>query len=83
MRTFDELKIYRVLIRVKRAVQQANKGAFEDFPLIGQQVRQSVVGVWLGCRAREVLIVVHGATDSSVRRRGTSMVEYASIQGKV
>lgn len=37
----------------------------------------------VGCRAGEVLTVVHRATNSSVRRRWTSMVEYASIQGKV
>ena len=43
----------------------------------------NLVRLVVGCRAAEVLTVVHRATNSSVHRRETSMVEYASIQGKV
>ncbi len=51
------------------------------FPLADKYV--NLGGLMVGCGAGEVLTVVHRATNSSVRRRGTSMVEYASIQGKV
>ena len=70
---------------VTTTVQPVNDGApkdvFPKLPLAQEYV--NLDGLMVGCGAGEMLTVVHRATNSSVRRRGTSMVEYASIQGKV
>lgn len=79
--------IYNLLsAREKGTIQSTSdrvpRGHFSWAP-IGSLVRRSEERLALGCSAGEVLTVVHRATNSSVRRRETSMLEYTSIQGTV
>lgn len=79
---YDTLCLHGALLPPNK--QPMNERLRETFQVFYWLMLTSISGgLMVGCRAGEMLTVVHRATNSSVRRLGTSMVEYASIQGKV